>query len=245
MKHLELDQITPHVYWLSPDEATDRPILGAISGRHGTLIVDAGNSPSHAKLLLDELSKVNIAEPKFLALTHWHWDHVFGASAINLPTFAHIETKRIVAEMAQLDWGDEALDRRVEEGIEIEFCRDMIKAELPDRADLKIRPPDITFVNQVEIDLGGITCQIAHVGGDHSTDSVIVYAQEDKTIFLGDCLYENIYDRAPGYTPRKLFSLTEQLLSYEAEYYILAHEPEPMSKMKIIEYTRSLYDKNC
>lgn len=245
MKHLVLDQITQHVYWLSPDESTDRPILGAISGKHGTLIVDAGNSPSHAKLFLEKLSKVNIAGPKYLALTHWHWDHVFGASTINLPTFAHTETKRIVAEMAQLDWSDEALDRRVEEKIEIEFCRDMIKTELPDRADLKIRSPEIAFMNQIELDLGGITCLLAHVGGDHSSDSVIVFAQEDKIIFLGDCLYENIYDHAPSYTPHKLFSLIEQLLNYEAEYFILAHEPEPMTKMKMIEYTSSLYDKLC
>ena len=245
MNQSKLNQITTHVYWLAPDDSTDRPILGAISGEHGTLIVDSGNSPSHAKLFLDELSKVGIPAPKFLVLTHWHWDHVFGTSAINLPTFAHIETKHIVAKMAQLDWSDEALDKRVEEGSEIEFCRDMIKAELPDRADLKVRPPDIAFTDQMEIDLGGIACQIVHVGGDHSSDSIIVYVQDDKTMFLGDCLYENIYDRAPRYTPQKLFSLTEKLLNYEAEYYILAHEPEPMSKMKMIEFTRSLYDKNC
>ena len=245
MNQSKLNQITLHMYWLDPDDSTDRPILGAIAGTHSTLIVDSGNSPSHANLLLNELSKIDIAEPKFLTLTHWHWDHVFGTSAINLPTFAHIETKHIVSKMAQLDWRDEALDKRVEEGSEIEFCRDMIKAELPDRADLRIRSPDIAFTDQLEIDLGGITCQIVHVGGDHSSDSIIVYVQEDKAIFLGDCLYENIYDRAPRYTPRNLSSLIEQLLSYEAEYYILAHEPEPMSKMKMIEFTKSLYDKNC
>jgi len=245
MNQQKLNQITTNVYWLAPDESTDRPILGAIAGKHGTLIVDAGNSPSHAKLLLDELSKVNITEPKFLALTHWHWDHIFGASAIHLPTFAHIETKRIIAEMAHLNWSDAALDRRVDEGIEIEFCRDMIKAELPDRIGLRIRPPDIAFMNQMEIDLGNIICQIAHVGGDHSPDSIIVYAREEKAIFLGDCLYENIYNRAPSYTPQKLFPLIEQLLNYDAEYYILAHEPEPISRTKMIEYTKFLYDRNC
>lgn len=237
MSQSQLNQITEHIYWLSPDERTDRPILGAIAGRHSTLIVEAGNSPAHADLLLGELSRMRIAQPKFLALTHWHWDHVFGTSSFNLPIIAHRETKRRVEEMAQLDWDDDALDRRVKEGTEIEFCRDMIKAELPDRTNLKLKPPDITFTDRIEIDLGDVTCQIVHVGGDHANDSSIVYIPEDKVIFLGDCLYEDLYNGMPNYTSQKLFPLIDQLLNYNADFYLLAHNPEPMSKLEMLEFT--------
>ena len=94
---------TPHVHWLSADLSTDRPVLGAISGETATLIVDAGNSPVHAALFLQELARLQLAPLKYLVLTHWHWDHVLWDVTINLPTFAHIETKRIVVEMAHLD----------------------------------------------------------------------------------------------------------------------------------------------
>jgi len=235
MNQSKLNQITDHVYWLPPDETTDRPILGAISGRWGTLLVEAGNSPAHANLFLSELARVKITAPKFLMLTHWHWDHVFGTSAIDLPTFAHRETRRIVAEMAQLDWSDEALERRVEAGLEIEFCRDMIKAELPDRSDLTIRPPDIAFSQQIELDLGGVTCHIAHVGGDHAADSSIVFIPEDQVIFLGDCIYMDIYHPVRRYTPQKLFPLLDQLLAYDAAFYLAAHDPEPISRAMLAE----------
>jgi len=228
-------QITPHVYWLSPDATTDRPVLGVITGGQRTLIVDAGNSPAHAKLLLHKLSEAGLAPPAFLALTHWHWDHVFGTSAFELPTFAQAITKRIVAEMAGLDWGDAALDRRVEAGVEITFCRDMIKAELPDRSDLRIRPPDIAFDSQVEIDLGQVTCQIVHVGGDHGTDSSIVYVPEDRVMFLGDCLSPDLYTGEPSYTTHKLFPLIDQLLAYEVDYYFAGHAPQPLSRDEMIE----------
>jgi glyoxylase-like metal-dependent hydrolase (beta-lactamase superfamily II) len=79
-----LNQISHHVHWLSPDSATDRPVVGAVAGARGTLVVDAGNSPAHAQLLLRELAGRGVAPPAFVALTHWHWDHVFGTYVLNL-----------------------------------------------------------------------------------------------------------------------------------------------------------------
>jgi hypothetical protein len=35
-----LNQISPRVHWLSPDSATDRPVLGAVVGSRATLLVD-------------------------------------------------------------------------------------------------------------------------------------------------------------------------------------------------------------
>jgi len=237
MNQSKLNQITKHVYWLAPDETTDRPILGAIVGRQSTLIVEAGNSPAHASLLLDKLAKIDIARPKYVALTHWHWDHVFGSSAFDLPIFAHRETKHFIEEMAQLDWSDETLDKRVEQGTEIEFCRDMIKAEWPDRTDLKFKPPDISFDTYVEFDLGGVTCRLKHVGGDHSADSSVVHVLEDKVVFLGDCLYEDLHHGPPNYTSRKLFPLIDEILNCNADYYLFAHNPEPTPRVEMIKFT--------
>ena len=231
----KLNQITDHVYWLSPDETTDRPVLGVVSGEHSTLIVDAGNSPAHAQLLLGELTRIKVAPPRFLVLTHWHWDHVFGAHTFALPTLASIQTRRIVEEMAQLDWSDEAIDRRVEEGVEIEFCRDNMKAELPDRSQLILKAPEIGYSSLLELDLGGVICDLVTVGGDHASDSSIVYVREDKVMFLGDCLSEDLYSGPPSFTTRKLYPLLDQLLSFDADFYLEGHAPEPMTRGQMVE----------
>lgn len=230
-----MNALTPHVHWLAPEHSGDRPVLGVISGTQGTLIVDAGNSPSHANLLLNELAGLHLAPAKFVAITHWHWDHVFGIHTLNLPTFAHSETRRIVTAMAALDWSDEALDRRVVEGQEIAFCRDNIKLELPDRSGLILRPPDIAFSDPLTIDLGGVTCQLVPVGGDHASDSVVVYVPEDKVMFIGDCLCEDLYSRAPRYTPRKLLPLIDKLLAYDVDFYLEGHAPQPISGQQMIK----------
>ena len=45
----------------------------------------------------------------------------------------------------------------------------------------------------MEIDLGGITCIVEHVGGVHAPDSSIIYVVEDKVLFLADCVYQDFY----------------------------------------------------
>jgi glyoxylase-like metal-dependent hydrolase (beta-lactamase superfamily II) len=233
---LKLNQLTEHIYWLPPDGTTDRPVLGAIVGQTSTLVVDAGNSPAHANLLLNELAENGIAPPSYLALTHWHWDHVFGTAVFNVPSFASYETKQVVEEMATLDWSDAALDERVASGTEIEFCRDMMKLELPDRSTLKLIPPSIAFKDQIDIDLGGITCQLIHVGGDHASDSIIVHIPQDKVVFLSDCIYPDLYHGPRNYTTKKLFPLLDRLMALDADYYLGGHHDEPMSRADMDEY---------
>jgi glyoxylase-like metal-dependent hydrolase (beta-lactamase superfamily II) len=222
-------QISPHVHWLSPDSTTDRPVLGVISGKHGSLIVDAGNSEAHARILRKEISRCDLPAPSHLFLTHWHWDHVFGATTFSVPALAHYETVRIVKRMSHFDWDDDALDQRVRDGLEIEFCRDMLKAELPERSGLVIRPPEIAFDEQLTVHLGDINCQLIHVGGDHAHDSTVAFVPEERVMFLGDCIYDDLHHGPRRITTRKLLPLYERLLSYKADYYLPSHHSEPLT----------------
>lgn len=88
--------------------------------------------------------------------------------------------------------------------------------------------------------MGGISCQIAPVGGDHAVGSSIVYVPEDGVVFLGDCLCSDIYHGLPNYTTAKLFPLLDQLLSYDASLYLAAHDPEPMTRQQMVETTNLL-----
>ncbi len=225
--------MTEHIYYLPADKKTDRPILAVIIGKESYLVVDAGNSPAHAKLFLDEISKIEMPQTGYLVITHWHWDHIFGITTMNLPTIAHIETKKKIEELTLLDWSDQALDQRVESGEEVAFCSDMIKAEMPDRSDLQITPPNITFTNKMEIDLGGVHCIIENVAGDHSKDSSVIYVSEDKTLFLGDCICGDVYNNW-NYSSENIVMMLEKLKSYDVDYYVESHEI-PVSKDKMEE----------
>ncbi|MFS0782242.1 MBL fold metallo-hydrolase [Bacillus sp. 1P06AnD] len=241
MEQHKLKQLTKSIWYLPADSSTDRPVLGYICGKQRSLAIDAGNSIEHAHLFLNELIGKQLAEPAFVALTHWHWDHIFGLPAWKAPSIANEMTKDKMEEIMEFGWSDEELDQRVEQGIEIPFCADMIKKEYGQNRHIHIVPPTITYTKQATVELGEITAEMLHVGGDHSPDSAIIFIPQEKTLFLGDCLYANMYAEKYNYTRSALKPLLKQILSFDADHYILSHQ-DPFCKTDFQEYAGLLLD---
>ncbi len=191
------EQISAHVDRYTPDDRTDRPVLGAVHGTRATLIVDGGASVAHLGAFAAEVAARGGPAVAAIALTHWHWDHSFGSAAVDAPVIAHRDTAAELAVQAAYDWSDAALDARVRDGREIAFCAEFLRLELPDRSDLRIVLPAETFTDERVIDLGGVTAVLAHVGGDHAADSCVVHVPGDDVLFLGDCLYQRLYAPEP------------------------------------------------
>ena len=230
-----LIKLTENIYYTLPGD-NDRPVQGVIIENNKTLIIDAGNSATHAKNLLFQLNNLGIETPTWLALTHWHWDHVFGSNTINTHTFANIGTTQKIIEMSHQKWDDESLDERVGRKEEIKFCRDNIKLELPSRNNLEFSIPDISFEKQIKLNLDSkLQCQITHVGGDHSSDSSVIFIPRDKVMFIGDCLFMNIYTDVPHYISHKLLSVLDDILKYDAELFIESHSEEPIPRSDIMK----------
>ncbi|MGG1684402.1 MBL fold metallo-hydrolase [Pseudalkalibacillus sp. NRS-1564] len=220
----QIKQIGNRFYYQTPVSETDRPILGMVIGDRKSLMIDAGNSEDHARYFLKELSEKGFKEPDMVALTHWHWDHIFGLSALkDAVSLSSHQTKEEISKLIPLGWSDDELDERVKEGTEIEFCANAIKKEFVDSRDITITLPDVTFGEKMEIDLGGVTCILHPVGGDHAADSVVIYMKEEKILFLGDCFYPDIFSEKVNYTVNTTNRLLDQLESFEAEWFILSH----------------------
>ncbi len=238
-----MNRLSARTVWTPPDPVRDRPIMGALIGQRGTLIIETGASPSHANEFLHGLADLNAPTPRFAALTHWHWDHVFGTATMALPTLGHVETRRRVQEMARLDWRDTALNNRVLAGLETAFIADHMKMEMSniERGQLVITPPDITFTERMEVDLGDLTARIIHVGGDHSPDSSVIFSPEERVAFLGDCFYAGFIGASDSfYTPRRVLPLIDTLTALEADYFVLSHHPEPMPRAEFLNWARQL-----
>ena len=233
MPETTLTQITDHVYWMSPGKP-DRPSLCAVVGTNRTLMLEAGASAAHARQFLDALTNAQVPSPDYVALTHWHWDHIFGAAELNIPIIAHQQTATEMAVQARYQWTDTALDARVADGTEIAFCADNIKLELPEPREIYIIQPDIVYHDSLQINLGDVSIHLQHVGGDHAADSCVMHVMPDRVLFLGDCLYDAIYTPARHYTTQKLFPLLDTILRFDAEFYIEGHTPTVMSRDELL-----------
>jgi glyoxylase-like metal-dependent hydrolase (beta-lactamase superfamily II) len=214
-----LRRISRRVYWLPPGPP-DRPSLCAVVGERRTLMLDAGASAAHARLFLDGLAAEGVAPPSYVALTHSHWDHVFGATEVGAQVIAQALTAEALTELVATDWSDEALDRRVGAGVVSPGHAANVKEELPSPRDVRVAPADIVFRDGLDIELGGATVRVRHVGGDHAADSCVMYVEPDRVLFLGDCLYDSPDGRL---TPELVFPLHDAVRGFGAELYVEGH----------------------
>ena len=217
-------QLTSRVWHTLPVEAGDRPALGLAVGENAGLLIDGGNSPAHVEEVLQTARRASDVPLKALCLTHWHWDHTFGAASTGLPVTACRATAERLDWMRGLSWTDEAIARRVAEGTEMEFCRENILIEWPD-SGRQIQIPAVSrlFDREETIDLGGLTARIFRVDSDHTPDCCVVQLVEEGVVFLGDCLYLNM-DHQPWFrTAERTRRLMETLLALNARWYVPAH----------------------
>jgi glyoxylase-like metal-dependent hydrolase (beta-lactamase superfamily II) len=214
-----LQKISERVYWLPP-APPDRPSLCAVVGERRTLMLDAGSSAAHARLFLDGLESENVSLPSAVVLTHSHWDHVFGAAALHAEVIAHALTSKALDELAATDWSDEALERRVADGLVSPQHAANVKEELPAPREVRVAPADIVFRDGLDFELGGAAVRVRHVGGDHAADSCVMFVEPDTVLFLGDCLYDSPDGR---YTAERALPLLDAVLGFGADLYVEGH----------------------
>lgn len=219
----KLEKLSKRFWYQTPVSETDRPILGIVVGDNRTLMIDAGNSEAHATYFLKELKDHGLPFPDIVVLTHWHWDHVFGLSALNMLSVSSSKTKTEIEKLVSYEWTDAALGERINFGLEIEFCANAIKKEFGSDRKINVTLPEVVFEKRMEIDLGGVSCVLQHIGGDHSHDSVVVYIKEEKILFLGDSIYPDIFSSKRNYTTFRTMQLLDAIDQFEADTYILSH----------------------
>ena len=226
------------MYWLPPAKP-DRPSLCAVVGEHATLMLDAGASDAHARLFLDALAAEGVAPPIAVVLTHSDWDHVFGAVEVGAPVIAHRLTDVALADLAATDWSDEALESRVEAGVRSPEHAANIKAELPAPRNVRVARAETLFDDGLDLELGGATVQVRHVGGDHAADSTVIFVKQDRLLFLGDALYESTGGEAGGavrtLTAERAFPLLDAVRAFDAELYVEGHTDTVMPRAEAVE----------
>lgn len=219
-----LNKISDTIYYLSNQDDKERPALGLVCGERYSLIIDAGNSPQHAKDFLQEIGKLDAAPVKYAVITHAHWDHFLGMNEFDATIIVNRQTNEYMQEWKTFTYGDSSLETYVRNGQMSAKCMVVLQEDMPDRSNFKLDSPDIIFENTVTIDLGNKKCIIEKITSTHTDDATIVYVPDEKVLFLGDSAY--------GKTTNDLFHIQQSLLEpmigdiqkYEAEMFVLGHE---------------------
>ncbi len=235
---MELGKISDRMYYLPAEERTDRPILGYVRGDNYSLAVDAGNSPDHVKKFYRELKESGLKSPDFTVITHWHWDHSFGMNAVSGKTIASYQTDEKLADVQKWEWTEEAMEKRLRSGEDIEFCDRCIRLEYPVRNMIKVVTADIIFTGTISINLGAIHCEIREFISTHSNDSVLVYVPEEKIMFIGDADSGDFFQNDGEYEKNKLEEMIKVLEAIEVDMIVPGHD-RPQPKLAVLNYLKN------
>lgn len=216
-------KLTENIFYSDHEEKTDRPSIGYVRGNKYSLMVESGNSENNVKEYYHSLSLNNLKKPDFVAITHSHWDHSFGISYINAISVACDKTNKILEDMSMWEWTPELLEKYVAEDKVPLFCEPHLRMEYPDLTKIKVKPADVSFKDEISIDLGNQLCVLKNVESPHTDDCVIVYIPKEKVVFLGDSIYEELVrDQWIGHS-EKLSVLISELEKLDFETAVEGH----------------------
>lgn len=230
-----LQQLTPRVYQLPFSKELDRPVLGYVRGERFSLMIDGGNSPAHVQAYEAAVQAAGLPLPQLAVLTHCHWDHCFGMSALSIPAIACAQTQQSLKIVSALKWTPEEMEKNIQRGILPAPCAPRIQLHFPEPSQIRVMLPTIVFSHRLTLDLGGCTCQLMHVPSPHSRDTVIVYIPEERMVFLGDAVYQELKGDVWTEHPEQLEGLIRVLEPLDFVFGQPAHQ-KAMTKEALLSW---------
>ncbi len=165
-----LEELADGVYAYT---AEGDPNVGAVAGADAVLCVEARATPYMAQKWIDDLRTRTTLPIRDLVLTHYHAVRTLGAAAFGADRIITSTTTRdLIAERGRQDWESEAGRMpRLFAGAET----------IPGLA-----VPTDTVDDVMDVDLGGRTVQLLHLGRGHTEGDLVVWLPEERICFAGD-----------------------------------------------------------
>jgi glyoxylase-like metal-dependent hydrolase (beta-lactamase superfamily II) len=218
-----MEQVADGVYAIIHDDATDEwphGNTGVVVGEQSVLVVDATYLPSRARADIALIRAVTDKPIRYLAYTHWHFDHNNGAIAYKeaYPDIAIVserETRDFVVlngtwwarrsvrsdqpkMMALAELEKQLAARRGAEGerlsgeaiAALERTIRRRRAELEELGTLTVVAPNLTFDRELTLDLGGRLVQLRDWGRANSPHDVTIFVPDARALFAGDILVQ-------------------------------------------------------
>ncbi len=192
----------------------------------GVVVVDALGSPTLAQELLAEIKRVTPQPVRYVIVTHYHADHIYGLQtfkAAGATVLAHAKGREYLnSETAR----QRLQASRVELAPWINATTELLEA------DRWLDQP------QTDVKVGSYDFQISYVGPAHTPEDLVVFVPQLGVLFSGDLFFQG---RIPfvGQADSRLWitSLT-QLMKYQPKLVIPGHGPASTDPMKDMAMTR-------
>ena len=180
---MKVEQMSEHVYYVMGKAGIATDNQGFISNAgfvitdEGIVVFDALGTPSLAAALLERIRKISDQPIKFVVMSHYHADHIYGLQVFK-QAGAHIFAPKGVADYIH----SEAAANRLEER--------QLSLSPWVNDDTEIVVPDTIIGGRHQFKLGGLDFSINYLGKAHSDGDLAMLVEQDRVLFSGDIIFE-------------------------------------------------------
>ncbi|GHA11810.1 MBL fold metallo-hydrolase [Streptomyces purpurascens] len=190
---------------------------GLVAGEGAVLMIDAGSSPAEGARLRTQAQSLTGHRVTHLALTHPHFDHVFGAAAFpEAEVFGAVGVDAVLTRV------------RDREELRADAVRNGLAEPVAQESAERLVPPRHLVSGEWTLDLGGgRQVLLANVGPGHTAHDLAVLVPGDpEVVFCGDLVEESGEpqagpDAVPSHWPAALDRLLD--LGGEDALYVPGH----------------------
>ena len=192
----------------------------------GVVVVDALGSPALAQELLREIHRVTPQALRYVVVTHYHADHIYG-----LQTLAQAGAKVIGHASAREYLNSDTAQRRLEASrIDLAPWID---------ANTRLVPADQWLDTQeTRFRLGSMDFVVDHVGPAHTPEDVVVFVPQLGVLFAGDLFFQGRIPFVGQADSRLWIQALNRLMKYQPKIVIPGHGPASTNPMVDMTMTR-------
>lgn len=192
----------------------------------GVVVVDALGSPALAQELLREIHRVTPQALRYVVVTHYHADHIYG-----LQTLAQAGAKVIGHASAREYLNSDTAQRRLEASrIDLAPWID---------ANTRLVPADQWLATQeTRFRLGSMDFVVDHVGPAHTPEDVVVFVPQLGVLFAGDLFFQGRIPFVGQADSRLWIQALNRLMKYQPKIVIPGHGPASTNPMVDMTMTR-------
>ncbi|MCO6412436.1 MAG: MBL fold metallo-hydrolase [Thiogranum sp.] len=151
----------------------------------GVVVFDALGTPALGYRLLQRIREVTDQPIERIVVSHYHADHIYGLQAFK----EHAGDPPVWAQRQALGYvGGDRASQGEDAGRRLEQRREALFPWVNEQT--WIVPPDRTFENDTNFEVGGIRFELRHMGPAHAPGDSVMLVKNYGVLFSGDVIYK-------------------------------------------------------